>query len=78
MLFREAHRDIVFELDAAADLPPVDIDRDAIKRAMINMLDNAVYACRDAPGGGRIAVSLAHDPRRRTSCASRSPTTASA
>jgi two-component system, NtrC family, nitrogen regulation sensor histidine kinase NtrY len=62
VLYREAHRDIAFELDAAADVPAVDIDPDAIKRAMINLLDNAVYACADAPGGGRIAVSLAHDP----------------
>jgi two-component system, NtrC family, nitrogen regulation sensor histidine kinase NtrY len=30
---------------------------------MINLLDNAVYACRAAPGGGRIEIELAHDPR---------------
>jgi two-component system nitrogen regulation sensor histidine kinase NtrY len=63
VLYREAHRDIAFELDAAPALPPVDIDPDAIKRAMINLLDNAVHACQGADGGGRVQVSLAHDPR---------------
>jgi len=62
VLYREGHRDITFELRADAELPPVDIDPDAIKRATINLLDNAVYACRDAAGGGRVRISLAHDP----------------
>ncbi len=62
VLYREGHRDIAFELDAHAELPPVDIDPDAIKRAMINLLDNAVYACQGAAGGGRVHVALAHDP----------------
>jgi two-component system nitrogen regulation sensor histidine kinase NtrY len=61
VLYREAHRDVVFELEASGDLPLVDIDPDAIKRAMINLLDNAVYACAGAPGGGRVWVILAHD-----------------
>jgi len=63
VLYREAHRDIAFEREANGELPAVDIDPDAIKRAMINLLDNAVYACRHAPGGGRVQIVLAHDPR---------------
>jgi len=63
VLYREGHRDIAFEFDADPALPPVDIDPDAIKRATINLLDNAVYACRNAAGGGRVQVVLAHDPR---------------
>ena len=62
VLYREAHRDIAFELVAADELPHADIDPDAIKRVIINLLDNAVYACRDAAGGGRVWVSLVHDP----------------
>jgi two-component system nitrogen regulation sensor histidine kinase NtrY len=62
VLYREAHRDITFEFQADAALPPVEIDPDAIKRAMINLLDNAVYACRDAPGGGRVQVVLTQEP----------------
>lgn len=63
VLYREAHRNIAFELDAAPELPPVDIDPDAIKRAMINLLDNAVHACQGAADGGRVQVALACDPR---------------
>jgi two-component system, NtrC family, nitrogen regulation sensor histidine kinase NtrY len=63
VLFRGAHRNITFELEAAPGLPPVDIDPDAIKRAMINLLDNAVHACQTVEGGGRVQVSLASDPR---------------
>jgi two-component system nitrogen regulation sensor histidine kinase NtrY len=63
VLYREGHRDIQFTLASDADLPPIDLDPDAIKRTMINLLDNAVTACRDAPDGGRIAVSIVSDPR---------------
>jgi len=62
VLYREGHRDIGFEFDADPLLPAIDIDPDAIKRATINLLDNAVYACSAAPGGGRVQVVLAHDP----------------
>jgi len=54
VLYREAHPDIEFELRAEADLPAVDLDRDAIKRALINLLDNAVAACH----------AVAEPPRR--------------
>src|SRR5262249_25577820 len=54
------HRDITFSLRAAASLPLVDIDREAIKRALINMLDNAVAACQGVAEGGRIEVVTAH------------------
>jgi two-component system nitrogen regulation sensor histidine kinase NtrY len=63
VLYREGHREVTFAFDADAALPAVEIDRDAIKRAVINLLDNAVYACSGAEGGGRIAVSLVHDTR---------------
>jgi len=63
VLYREGHRDIAFEFTAESGLPPVDIDPDAIKRAMINLLDNAVYACQGVAGGGRVEVVLTHDRR---------------
>ncbi len=62
VLFREGHRDITFSVRADPELPPVDIDRDAIKRAVINLLDNAVAACHARAGGGRVEVVTAHDP----------------
>jgi len=63
VLYREAHREVAFDVQAADGLPLVDIDPGAIKRAVINLLDNAVHACRDAPGGGSVAIALAYDVR---------------
>ena len=63
VLYREAHLEVSFSLAAEGALPAVEIDPDAIKRAVINLLDNAVSACRDAPGGGRVDIAIAHDAR---------------
>ncbi len=54
VLFREGHRDIDFAFTAAPAIPVLELDREGVKRAVINILDNAVAACaaRDdfAPG----------------------------
>jgi two-component system nitrogen regulation sensor histidine kinase NtrY len=63
VLFRESHPEIEFVWSPAEVLPAVDVDRDAIKRALFNLLDNAVAACRTNRGGGRVELSTAHDPR---------------
>jgi two-component system nitrogen regulation sensor histidine kinase NtrY len=44
--FREAHAEVRFELELEAALPVIAIDREALKRALINLLDNAVAATR--------------------------------
>jgi two-component system nitrogen regulation sensor histidine kinase NtrY len=62
VLFREAHPDIHFACNIEPGLPTVDVDRDAIKRALLNLLDNAVAACH-ASGGGRVELVTSHDPR---------------
>jgi nitrogen fixation/metabolism regulation signal transduction histidine kinase len=36
VLFRQAHPQISFEFRSEGELPPVDLDREAIKRALIN------------------------------------------
>jgi two-component system nitrogen regulation sensor histidine kinase NtrY len=51
VLFREGHREIDFSFDADPGLPRLHLDREGIKRAVINMLDNAVAACGAADGG---------------------------
>jgi two-component system nitrogen regulation sensor histidine kinase NtrY len=51
VLFREGHPQIDFSFDADPSLPLLPLDREGIKRAIINMLDNAVAAC-DASGNG--------------------------
>ena len=58
VLFREGHREIAFSFDADPALPRLALDREGIKRAVINMLDNAVAACDaaavdDASGAAR-------------------------
>jgi two-component system nitrogen regulation sensor histidine kinase NtrY len=63
VLYREAHREVSFSFEAPSDLPTVDLDPDAIKRTVINLLDNAVHACRSMPDGGRVDVSVTHDAR---------------
>jgi two-component system nitrogen regulation sensor histidine kinase NtrY len=50
VLFREGHRQIDFSFDADPGLPRLHLDREGIKRAVINMLDNAVAACDAADG----------------------------
>jgi two-component system nitrogen regulation sensor histidine kinase NtrY len=45
VLFREGHREIEFVFDPEADLPELEVDREGIKRAIVNLLDNAVAAC---------------------------------
>jgi len=63
VLFREAHRDIVFSFRPDPTVPPLEFDRDAIKRALINMLDNAVAACQGSPSGAQVELRTEHDPR---------------
>jgi two-component system nitrogen regulation sensor histidine kinase NtrY len=66
VLFREAHRELVFAFAPADDLPVLELDREGVKRAFINILDNAVAACTartDYPAGERPRIEIAtwHD-----------------
>jgi two-component system nitrogen regulation sensor histidine kinase NtrY len=64
ILFRQGHPNIEFVF-RAGDLPPVELDRDSLKRALINMLDNAVAACQGEPHGpGRIEASTRYSQER--------------
>ncbi len=49
---------VAFERRLAADLPPLRLDPDQMKRALINLVDNAVEATE---GKGRILVSTEYD-----------------
>ncbi|MBI3300595.1 MAG: PAS domain-containing protein [Deltaproteobacteria bacterium] len=46
VLFREAHRDIDFAFVPGVGLPFLEVDREGMKRVLVNLLDNAVTACR--------------------------------
>jgi len=59
VLFREGHREISFTFDAEPELPELEMDREGIKRALLNLLDNAVAACAEARRRAPAAVHLA-------------------
>ncbi|MBI3782294.1 MAG: PAS domain S-box protein [Deltaproteobacteria bacterium] len=66
VLFRQAHPEAEFAFEPAADLPSLELDREAIKRALINLLDNALSACRDTPERPHIDVTTSFLPARAT------------
>jgi two-component system, NtrC family, nitrogen regulation sensor histidine kinase NtrY len=62
--FREAHAEVAFDLELEGSLPVIALDREALKRALVNLLDNAVAATKsnDHNGAGaRITVRTAVD-----------------
>lgn len=59
VLFKEAHRDISFRFYPDPNLPICKIDREQMKRVLINILDNAVAA---VDGDGVIEIEVKYDP----------------
>ena len=64
-LYREGHPEINFSINANGDIPTLNLDRQQIKQAMINLVDNAVAAIRQ---NGDIAISLDHDNQKDKVC----------
>jgi len=58
-LYREGHPEILFEFDSKDAIPEIKLDRQQIKQAMINLVDNAVASII---GQGSILITIAHDP----------------
>ncbi len=58
-LYREAQPAVTLLTRHAEDLPPVEVDPDHIKRAVLNLVDNAVEA---VGGAGEVSVRTAHVP----------------
>ena len=58
-LFKEGHKGIDFHFDREGELPILQLDREQIKRVLINLLDNAVAAVEK---GGRIEIATDYDP----------------
>lgn len=56
------HEDLSLEVVVPDDLPAVAFDHDLLKRALVNLLDNAVEA---TGGRGRVRLSATSDRRRR-------------
>lgn len=59
VLYKEGHADINIVISIADDIPRLNLDRQQIKQALINLIDNAVAALK---GKGSIVISVAHDP----------------
>ncbi|MBP1752799.1 MAG: sensor signal transduction histidine kinase [Geobacteraceae bacterium] len=58
-LYQEAHRTINFSFRADDSVPLQQLDRDQMKRVLINLLDNAVAAL---DGEGRIDIESSYNP----------------
>ena len=58
-LYREGHEYIDFKINIVDDIPKLNLDRQQIKQAMINLVDNAVAAVGKK---GEIKITLAYDP----------------
>jgi two-component system nitrogen regulation sensor histidine kinase NtrY len=57
--FRDANPGVEFGLELAPALPRIAIDRDALKRALVNLLENAVNAAVGAnPNGARPRIDV--------------------
>ena len=58
-LYKEGHPDIRFDVHVPEAIPIMSLDRQQIKQAMINLVDNAVSAIRST---GEIRIAISHDP----------------
>jgi two-component system nitrogen regulation sensor histidine kinase NtrY len=57
-LYREAHRDMDLVFNDSKEVPVFNLDREQMKRVMINLIDNAIEA---TDGGGKVVVDLEYD-----------------
>ncbi|RPH52345.1 MAG: HAMP domain-containing protein [Desulfobacteraceae bacterium] len=62
-LYKEGHQNILFVINIPDNVPRLNLDRQQIKQAMINLVDNAVAAIKDH---GNIVISLEHDIELKT------------
>ena len=61
-LYQEGHRGVVFSFGQDDKLPQITIDRDQIKRVIINLLENAVAAME---GQGNVTITSRYDAELR-------------
>ncbi len=58
-LYREGYPSINFKINNTSDIPMLNLDRQQMKQALINLIDNAISALK---GSGNITIGVAHDP----------------
>ena len=62
-LYREGHPNINFEIQTTHAIPLLNLDRQQIKQAMINLVDNAVAAIKKE---GEIKIAIRHESNDKT------------
>jgi len=56
-LYRDTKKDVKIIFDDSNQVPPLKVDREQMKRALINILDNAIDAI---DGEGEVSIALSH------------------
>lgn len=64
-LYSDAHRNVRFCFNADNSLPDVMLDRDQIKRVLINLLENAVHAVEE---NGDVTLETIYNPELKMAC----------
>lgn len=64
VLYEERLNGVRLDAQLAPHLPPALLDAEQIKRALVNLLDNALEALAEATGERRITIATGHDPAR--------------
>ncbi len=57
-LYKGEYRNIDFQINVHDPIPPMNLDRQQIKQAFINLVENAIHAIK---GAGYIHIAVAHD-----------------
>jgi nitrogen fixation/metabolism regulation signal transduction histidine kinase len=63
-LYEDRLEDVRMNVHLARTLPPGMLDAEQMRRAVVNLIDNALEAMSDAEGERRITVATGHDPSR--------------
>ena len=58
-LYKDGHEEIEFEAQITDKVPILNLDRQQIKQALINLFDNAIAAIKTK---GKVVIVLSHDP----------------
>ncbi len=59
ILYREGHPHIAFKTETGPDIPILNLDKEQMKRVLINLFDNAIAAIH---GKGTISIIVSFDP----------------
>jgi len=65
-VYRGVQKDIELIVDLDEDLPPINFDREQLKRVFVNLFDNAIQAMNQK---GRLWVSTKYDTKRKRAVA---------